>query len=113
MCGAWKGGVLMDGEGREIANIYPEFLLCSGQADVGVRATGGFLLHPYVGIWLCKDTGPHSSGVGQGAAPDTSGPDANPFGVIGERAEGERFPHSGESLVWFIAGAQEGLLTGN
>jgi hypothetical protein len=34
-------------------------------------------------------------------------------GVMGERAEGERFPCRQESLVQALTGAQEGILMGD
>ena len=69
---------------------------------------------PQVGIWLCEATDPTWQGVDKGQ-PLTWDPEATPCspGVMGERAEGERFPHRRESLVQSMAGAQEGLLMGD
>jgi hypothetical protein len=69
---------------------------------------------PQVGIWLCEATGPHWTGSGQGAAPNTRVPGATPLAPeIRERGQRERFPSKGESLLQALTGAQEGLLTGD
>ena len=79
--------------GRERLRVQPEFLLCSGQADME-GLPDAFHLAP--GEHLSHR--PHSTGSGQGAAPEAKGPQGDTLcpGVMGERAEGERFPRRRE-----------------
>ena len=53
---------------------------------------------PWMGIWLCEATGPHSMGGGQGAAPDTRslGETLLPL-EIQERGQRERGSHTGRN----------------
>ena len=91
-----KKGQGKEGEGR-IAHVWPEFLLCSGQASghgraVGCgraalcgRVAGSFPLSPR---WASKPLTPLDGGGGQGATSETKGPWGNNLGpgVMGERA---------------------------
>jgi hypothetical protein len=49
-------------------------------------------------MWLCEATGPHTTGGGQGAAPDTRGPRATLSGSeIWERGQREGGSHASKS----------------
>jgi hypothetical protein len=53
---------------------------------------------PLVGIWLCEATGPHLTGGGQGAAPNTRGSGVKLLASdIWERGQRERGSHASES----------------
>ena len=105
--------------GRERARIPPEFL-CSGQVAMGgLPDTFHTALGGHLAVW---SHWPHMAGGGQGAAPGTrfsisgipcwiqerSGIRIGALGQYswprryGKRAEGERFPHRWESLVWAL-----------
>jgi hypothetical protein len=85
----------MGKRGGRGAHVLPEFL-CSGCG----RIARGFLLTPaQVAIWLCEATGPHSTGGGQGATPNTRGPTSTLSAPeIWERGQREKGSHIGKSL---------------
>jgi hypothetical protein len=127
-CG-WRG---MGWRGREPASSQSSCALGRRmREDCWTLST-----RPRVNIWLCEATDPTRQGGGQGAAPGTrfsvSGipcwiwqrsweqnrgpwttlsPEGKGREVRGRRGAGW-FPYRWASLVWSVAGAQEGLLMG-
>jgi hypothetical protein len=73
------------------------------------RAARHFPLGPR---WASKPLTPLDGG---GEPPKPGGSGVTPCSprFMGERAEGERFPHRRESLVWALTGTQEGLPLGD
>ena len=97
-----RGGAGEDDEGRA-----PQFRQSS--MLVFHLAPGGHLA-----VWSYWPLSMGRGGWTRGR-PQYQGPWGDTLGLrnMGERAEGERFPRRQESLVWSMAGAQEGLLKGD